>query len=43
MKGIGQTRSAYSIIDVQHQLCGDQTCMCTNQAKLNMYLYKVWT
>ena len=43
MKGLGQTRSAYFIIHVQHQLCGDQISMCRNQAKLNMYIYKVWT
>jgi hypothetical protein len=42
-KGLGATRSAYFIIHVEHELCGDQISMSRNQEKLNMYLYKVWT
>jgi hypothetical protein len=42
-KALGRTHGVYFIIHVQHQLCGDQTSMCTNQGKLNMYLYKVCT
>jgi hypothetical protein len=39
-KGLGPTASAYSIIHVQHQLCGYQMSMCRNEEKLKMYFMK---